>query len=349
MSDKKRLLLGGQAGVRVAEETLAPLADGCVRVKVVHSGISPGTEMLALSGRFGAGNDHKLGYQAAGIVMDAAPDLAFRFSPGDRVACYGGPYVHHAEIIDVPKHLITPLPDNVSTLHAGFCGLAAIGLHGFRHTECRIGETVAVIGLGLLGNLAAQCAKAAGCRVVASELLPLRLRAARAVGLQVVDNLDALAEEIQRITDGYGADAVILGVANAGTELLESAFKLVRRLGRVVVLGLSDGILPRELMFSKEASIVVSRAAGWGRYQQAYELEGRDLPYEHARWTEGRNLEEAIRLMGIGGIDLGPLITDEAAIEEAPHIYKELRNNPAEHLAIALRWHTESDENRPHL
>jgi len=348
MSAKKRLLLGGKAGVRVAEDALAPLPNGCVRVQVIHSGISPGTEMLALSGRFGEGNDHKMGYQAAGVVLEAASDLAQRFSARDRVACYGGPYVHHAELIDVPRHLITPLPDNVSTLHAGFCGLAAIGLHGFRHTECRIGETVAVIGLGLLGNLAAQCARAAGCRVVASELLPLRQRAARAVGLQVVDSLDALAEEIQRLTDGHGADAVILGVANAGTELLESAFKLVRRLGRVVVLGLSDGVLPRELMFSKEASIVVSRAAGWGRYQQAYELEGRDLPYEHARWTEGRNLEEAVRLMGIGGIDLGPLITDEAAIEEAPQIYEELRKSPAEHLAIALRWHTESSDTRAH-
>jgi len=338
MALKQIVFTGKRGSVSIEQKELGKLSAGHVRVKVSHSGISPGTELLGLERSLKSDEEFRMGYQIAGTVVAASPDLANRFKLGERVACYGGPYVYHASVVDVPMHLITPLPDNVDARHASFCALASVALHGFRHTECRIGETVAVIGLGLLGNLAAQCARAAGCRVVCSELLPRRVKAAADAGLEIVPNLEQLQAKIITLSTGHGADAIILAVKNTDTFLLSKAYEMVRRLGRVVVLGLSDAQLPRELMFSKEATIVVSRAAGWGRYSREYELEGRDLPFEHARWTEGRNLEESIRLMSIGGINIEPLITDEADYTDCTRVYSELQNAPAEHLAVLFRW-----------
>jgi len=338
MTFKQTVFTGKRGFVRIEKKVLGELSLGHVRVKVTHSGISPGTELLGLERARHTDEEFRMGYQVAGVVTEVSPILQDKFEPGQRVACYGGPYVYHASTVDVPKHLIVPLPDNVDTRHAAFCALASVALHGFRHTGSQVGETVAVIGLGLLGNLAAQCAHAAGCRVVCSELLPRRAKAATDTGLEVVPDLEQFQARIKTLSAGHGADAIILAVKNTDTVLLSTAYEMVRRLGRIVILGLSDAQLPRELMFSKEATVVVSRAAGWGRYSREYEFEGRDLPYEHARWTEGRNLEEVIRLMSIGRLKLEPLITGEPDYTECTRVYNDLNNTSAEHLAVLFRW-----------
>lgn len=331
-------LTGHRGQVTLDELTLEPPPAGHVQVKITHSGISTGTELLTLDTHLESDLQFRMGYQAAGVVASAGEGMADTYKPGDRVACYGGPYVYHASHINVPRHLLTPMPDNVDDRHAAFCGLSSVALHGFRHTGCHIGETVAVIGLGLLGNLAAQCARAAGCRVITSELLPRRVEAARGAGLEVAGSLDELTFRVAALTEGKGADAVMIGVKNADDFMLRKAFELVRRLGKVVILGLADGALPRDVMFAKEATVMVTRAAGWGRYEAPYERDGVDLHYEHARWTEHRNLVEVIRQMSVGGLRIGSLLTDEFAAEDAAQAYEALRNNPAEHLGVTIRW-----------
>lgn len=326
----------GQVSLR--EIPLPDLAPGHVRVRVKYSAVSPGTELLGLGRSTGSNEEFLMGYQAAGVIEAVDPALDNLYKPGDQVACYGGPYVHHASHLDVPRQLVTPMPDGLDMRHAAFCGLASIALHGFRHSACVMGETVAVIGLGILGNLAAQCALAARCRVSTSELLPLRIKAAQQAGLDVAGNMDDLAAAVARDSADHGADAVLLAVQSADSALLTKSFELVRRLGRIVILGLSDAVVPREQMFSKEATIVVSRAAGWGRYSREYEFEGRDLPYEHARWTEHRNLEEVIRLMGLGALNIEPLITDEFKPDQAAQAYEQLRANPADHCGVLFDW-----------
>lgn len=338
MGAKQTVFTGSNGKVRIDEQEMADLPAGHVRIKVSHSGISPGTELLGLHRSVGSDAEFRMGYQAAGTVTAVGEGMESSYRVGDTVACYGAPYVYHASLLNVPRHCVTRLPAGVSTRHGAFCNLASIALHGFRHTGCSIGETVAVVGLGLVGNLAAQCARAAGCRVVASELLPRRVEAAGDAGLEVLSTLDELKARVNELTSSHGADAVMLGVKNTDNALLAEAFQMVRRLGRVVILGLSDAQLPRELMFSKEATVVVSRAAGWGRYNSEYEYEGRDFPYEHARWTEHRNLEEAIRQMSIGGIRMESLITDELPFTDVFKGYDLVRNSPAEHLAVAFSW-----------
>ena len=332
--------------VRVEIQPFADLPAGHIRVEVEHSGVSTGTELLLLENSRNSSGSFAIGYQAAGIVTEVSADLADTFTAGDRVACYGAPYTGHASHLNVPRHLAAKLAPGVKTSHACFGGLSSIALHGFRQTGCSIGETVAVIGLGLLGNLAAQCARGAGCQVACCELLPARVSAAAAAGLEVIPTLDALHSRIHDLTDGHGADAVILAVKNADSTMLAEAYKLVRRLGKVVILGLSDGTVPRELMFAKEASMIVSRAAGWGRYNNDYEFGGQDFPYEHARWTEGRNLREVVRLMEIGALNIELLITDALAYDDCAKAYEMLQENPAEHLAVVINWNGERGGDR---
>lgn len=338
MGEKQTIFTGCNGKVHIDEREMPELPAGHVRVKVSYSGISPGTELLGLDRSVGSDEEFRMGYQAAGIVEAVGAGMTEQYKPGDAVACYGAPYVYHASRLNVPRHCVTSLPANIAPRDAAFCNLASIALHGFRHTRCSVGEIVAVVGLGLLGNLAAQCARAAGCRVVSSELLPQRVQAATDAGLDVVSSLNELKVHVQQLSRHHGADAVMLAVKNTDDAILAEAYQLVRRLGHVVILGLSDAQLPRELMFAKEATIVVSRAAGWGRYNRSYELDGQDFPYEHARWTEHRNLEEAMRQLSIGGIRIEPLITNVLPYTEVERGYDMIRNEPAKHLAVAFRW-----------
>jgi threonine dehydrogenase-like Zn-dependent dehydrogenase len=334
-----QVLVAKNGHLTVADEPLPEMGQaGWVTVQTERSGISIGTELLTLEASLDSDEAMHMGYQTTGIVTEARGDMESDFAPGTRVACYGSPYVYHASQLAVPRHLVTRLPDKVSFEEGSYCALAAVALHGFRNTGCTLGETVAVVGLGNVGNIAAQCAAAAGCRVYCCEMATPRIAAARAAGLNPFGSMQEMTAAIMEATAGHGADAVMVAVKNCDDGLLAAACDCVRRLGKIVILGLSDAVLPRNVMFAREATVMVSRAAGWGRYDKQYEAEGMDYPYEHARWTEHRNLEEAIRLMAIGRLKLKPLITDEIAVEQAPHIYEKLKTDPSTHMGIVIRW-----------
>lgn len=327
---------GGQA--RLVHSELASPPPGHVRVRTLFSGVSAGTEqiILAASAAAESGEPRPLGYQLAGEIESVAEDLAEQFSPGERVACYGGPYVHHASAVNVPKSLLVKLPPNCDPVAASFCGLGAIALHAFRSADLRIGETAAVVGLGMLGNLIAQIARAAGCRVVACDMLESRRAVAESVGVPAVAEMGEMACRVWGLTGGHYADAVFLAVGNAGDDLVAEAVRLVRPRGRVLIVGTATAQLPREGLFAKEAMILVPRAAGPGRYDPSYEMEGRDYPYGYVRWTEHRNLEEFVRLLSTGSVQTTPMITDTAPPEGGAH--RMIVEAPAEHLGIVVRW-----------
>jgi predicted dehydrogenase/threonine dehydrogenase-like Zn-dependent dehydrogenase len=262
-----------------------------------------------------------LGYSSAGTILACGAGLQ-GYQPGDRVVCAGGGYAVHAEFALVPQNLLAHLPENVPFEQGAFATLGAIALHGFRLSEARVGEQVAVIGLGLLGLLAAAVARAAGCPVLGIDTDPARVALGAQMGLEVCvirAEAEAAAAAFSR---GRGLDAVLICADTPSADPVELAGQIARDRGRVVALGAVGLSLPRKIYYEKELSFINSRSYGPGRYDPAYEENGQDYPLGYVRWTEGRNLEAVASLLGSGKLDVSPLITHRFPIEEAPQAYQ---------------------------
>ncbi|MFC7750009.1 zinc-binding alcohol dehydrogenase [Paenibacillus thermoaerophilus] len=296
-----------RSGAVYAEEAPEPeLLPGHVLVRTEYSAISPGTEldMIRRSGE----RPVVLGYNAVGIV-ERAGDGVTELKPGQRVACYGAPYVHHASRIAVPVNLTAPVPDGVAPEEAAFAGLGAIAIHALRVADLRFGESAVVVGLGLLGHLTCQIAAAAACPVVGYDLNAERAAKLSACGVPLAVSTRAdLEAALADITGGDGADAVLLCAGGDGQELIDASFGWVRDRGKIVLVGNVTANFSRGLMFQKEAQVLVSRAGGPGRYDARYERDNLDYPVGYVRWTEGRNMREYIRLLAEGRISVKPLI-----------------------------------------
>lgn len=323
----------------------AELADeipaGNVRVRTRYSGMSTGTELSAL--RASGAEPVTIGYQLTGEVIATAPDLTELYAPGDLVACYGGPYVHHESQLNIPRHLVTRLTTPSLLAEACYCGLGTVAMHAFRRAGLALGETAGVIGLGMLGNLVAQVALAAGCRVTGLDTIEFRRTAAERCGIPVTANLEEFHEQLLAASEGKGADTIFVVVNMCPDDLLAHAVEFVRHFGNVVIVGTASARVPREALFSKEANITVSRAGGPGRYDREYEAEGHDYPYEHARWTEHRNLEEFIRLLEKGSVTIAPAVSDIIPVTDAPAAYVTASKDPASHLGFVFDWQGLSD------
>ena len=261
-----------------------------------------------------------LGYSSAGTIVALGEDMP-GFQLGDRVACAGGGYAVHAEYGLVPRNLLARLPEQVGFEPAAFATLGAIALHGFRLAEPRLGERVAVIGLGLLGLLAVQIARAAGCAVFGTDLSPARLELARQLGFETAPRAEAEGAGLS-FTRGQGFDILLICADTRSNDPVELAGALARDRGRVVAIGAVGLNIPRKLYYEKELDFKVSRSYGPGRYDPAYEERGQDYPAGFVRWTEGRNLEAVVELMGAGSLDVGPLLTHRFAIDQAPAAYE---------------------------
>jgi predicted dehydrogenase len=261
-----------------------------------------------------------LGYSSAGTIA-ALGSAVEGMQAGQRVACAGGGYAVHAEYVTVPKNLLALLPDNVDFESAAFTTLGAIALHGFRLAGVQLGERVAVIGLGLLGQLAARIAKAAGCDVLGIDLDPDRVALARESGVESVLRPEA-GEAAQSFSRGRGCDAVLICADTPSSDPVELAGEIARDRARVVAIGAVGLDIPRKIYYEKEISFVNSRSYGPGRYDPSYEEAGRDYPIGYVRWTEGRNLEAFVDLLSSGRLDVRPLITHRFPIERAPQAYE---------------------------
>src|SRR6266446_2564461 len=267
-----------------------------------------------------------LGYSCAGKVISVGEGV-HEFSPGDRVACGGGTYANHAEINFVPRNLAVHIPSQVSTVAASLTTIGAIALQGVRQAKVGIGETVAVIGAGLVGVLTIQIVRAAGCRVVAIDLSPERVARAADFGahLAVSVNDPALVSKIKEFSR-HGVDAAILTAATASAEPAEMAARILRDRGRIIVVGAVGMGVSRSNMYTKELSLALSRSYGPGRYDQHYEEGGIDYPIGYVRWTERRNMEAFLDLLATGQIDVTPLLERRYAIDEGAKAYADLKN-----------------------
>jgi len=260
-----------------------------------------------------------LGYASAGVIVEAGAGLG-GFRRGDRVACAGGGYALHAEYAVVPQNLLAHLPASVDFECGSFATLGAIALHGFRLAEPQVGERVAVIGLGLLGRLAAGVAEAAGCAVLGIDLSAERVKGARAAGLQAVERAHA-ERQGAALTGGEGFDVVLVCADSASADPVDLAGRLARDRGRVIAIGAVGLELPRRLYYDKELSFRVSRSYGPGRYDPSYEEAGIDYPAGYVRWTEGRNLQAVLTLIDQGQLDVRSLITHRIPIDKAQQAY----------------------------
>jgi predicted dehydrogenase/threonine dehydrogenase-like Zn-dependent dehydrogenase len=280
-----------------------------------------------------------LGYSAAGIVVEVAEDVP-EFQIGDRVACAGVGFASHAEILSVPRNLCVHLPERVSFEAGAFGTLGAIALQGVRLAEPTLGESVVVIGLGLVGQLTVQLLKANGCRVFGLDLDPARVVLARELGADgaVVSNEEA-AGEIDNWTRGRGADAVLITAATDSNQPVELAARVSRLKGRVVVVGMTGLDIPRQPFFSRELKLIISMSYGPGRYDPDYEERGHDYPLPYVRWTEKRNIESFLELVGDNRVNVERLITHRFRIEEAERAYQLISADSKEpYLGVVINY-----------
>ncbi|HBK61438.1 MAG TPA: oxidoreductase [Firmicutes bacterium] len=263
-----------------------------------------------------------LGYSSAGEVSEVGSAVS-GMAAGDRVACCGSGYASHAELVYVPRNLAVRIPDEVSSEDAAFATVGSIALQGIRLADLRLGEKVAIIGLGLLGLLAVQFVKAAGCLAIGTDLDSRRVSLALELGADAaaVTDPDAFRELVMNMTSGYGADAVIITAATRSSAPTVLAGEVSRIKGRVVAIGDVGMNIPRRVYYPKELEYKVSMSYGPGRYDPQYEEHGIDYPYPYVRFTEQRNIETFLSLVKQGKVTPGKLITHRFPIEDATRAY----------------------------
>ncbi|HEX8991469.1 MAG TPA: bi-domain-containing oxidoreductase [Anaerolineales bacterium] len=284
-----------------------------------------------------------LGYSSAGTIVELGAGMQ-GWQAGQRVACAGGGFAVHAEYATVPRNLMTPLPESVDFESGAFATLGAIAMHGFRLAEPQVGERVAVIGLGLLGYLAAQIAAAAGCAVLGIDLNANRVALAGSMGIRAASRADAV-ESGTAFTSNRGFDVILICADTPSNDPVELAASLARDRARIVATGAVGLNIPRKPYYEKELSFINSRSYGPGRYDASYEEEGHDYPAGYVRWTEGRNLEAVVELMARGQLKVQPLITHRFPIEQAAKAYEVITGKRKEpFLGVLLTYAGKREE-----
>ncbi len=278
-----------------------------------------------------------LGYSAAGEVLEVG-EGAQEFQVGQRVACAGTGYSSHAEQIWVPRNLCVPIPDNVDYDSGSFAALGSIALQAVRVADAKIGEHVAVLGLGLVGLVTAQVLQAAGSTVWGIDPDPERAALAREFGVSCASSNSEAISEGGMPWPG-GADAVIITAATKSNQPVDLAGQIARDRGIVVVVGDVRVDVPREHYYQKELQVRYSRSYGPGRYDPAYEEKGIDYPLGYVRWTENRNMRAFLDLVAMGKINLARLVTHRFEIAQAHEAYELLTaRQPAKYLAMLIDY-----------
>lgn len=366
-----------------AEEVAAPVVSpGCVLVQVVSSCISVGTEMSGvqasgkslirraleqpekvavalrmvkdrglsytvqkIKGHFDAGQP--TGYSAAGVVLGVGEGVT-DLRVGQNVAAAGAGYANHAQFIDVPRNLVCPMPEGLDFQSAGTVTLGSISLQGVRRAQPQLGEIVVVVGTGILGLLCMQMLKASGARVIAVDLDPQRLEIAKKLGAELALNARSsnLLETIANHTEGKLADCVLFCAATNESSTLSQAFSMLRRKGRMVMVGVWGNELKREDIYAKELDFCISCSYGPGRYDPTYEEQGLDYPYAYVRWTENRNMQEYLRLLQTSALSLAEFSPVSYPIEQVEAAYSAL-NSQNKPLLVTLEYG--EDIPKPHL
>lgn len=281
-----------------------------------------------------------LGYCNVGRVMKVGNEV-HDFNSGDRVVSNG----HHAEVNAVGKNLCAKVPSNVSDEEASFTVIGAIALQSIRLLKPEIGETIAVIGLGLVGLITVQILRANGCKVIGLDFNKSRLDIANSFGVQTIDlNTEANPLEfVKHVTNGVGVDGVIISTASNSSKPISQAAEMCRKRGRLILVGTADLNISREEFFKKELTFQVSSSYGPGRYDKKYEEEGIDYPIGYVRWTENRNFIAVLDLISQGLIDVKKLISHRFELKDAIKAYDQVVNQN-DSLGIILKYGKQSTQ-----
>jgi predicted dehydrogenase len=278
-----------------------------------------------------------LGYSGAGVVVERHPTVT-DLHIGARVA-YGGEGTGHGETILAARNLVVEIPGEVSFEPACFATLGSIAMNAVRTAEIGLGDRVAIIGLGLVGQLVAQLALRAGAMVIGLDLKPSRIELARKLGMEVTVPAGASPREaVLAATGGVGADCAIVAAAADSAVPVQLALSLCRDRGRILVVGAVSIELPWQEMYRKDIRLLMSRAYGPGSYDPRYEQQGQDYPLPYVRWTENRNMAEFLRLCACGAVQLEPLITHRFPLAQAPKAYEAIMAPGSGSLAVLLRY-----------
>ncbi len=371
------------AEITVAEVPAPKLLSGCVLVRTAASLVSAGTErassefagknllqkarmrpdlvrevlskisrdglvatMSAVRSRLDQPN--ALGYSSAGTVVAVDEGVA-DLNPGDRVACAGAGHAVHAEFACVPRLLVARIPSMaVSFDEAAFATVGAVALHGVRNADVKLGDTVAVIGLGLLGQLTVQILKAAGCRVLGMDISADRADLASRLGADAVSTSSAgFLDLCLQHSGGHGADAVLIAAQTASNDPVILAGAVARNRAVVVAVGTVAMDIPRRSFYEKELDFRVSRSYGPGRYDATYEQKGIDYPIGYVRWTETRNMEALLMLLADRKLDLHSLITHRFPIARAHAAYDLITGKTQEaFLGVLISYPEDADISR---
>lgn len=308
--------------VAIVDILLPELSDTSILVQTEYSALSSGTELMVIQQKLNT----FLGYSATGIVLEVGSGIK-HIKIGQRIASYGVP--SHAEYFMANKHHVSIVPAHVDPQEAAFAGIATIAIQALRQADLHFGESVIVLGLGLLGQMVAQIAQAAAYHVIGVDLMEERCAVAEHMGIQVAcRSNDEVKESIDQLTDGKGVDCVIICASSKTHRLIDQGLAWIRDRGKIVILGDTDTEFDRNAMFYKEAQITISRAGGPGRYDESYEKQGHDYPFGYVRWTMNRNLGEFIRLLSEHKLNLKPLITGIYKLEEIENVYAATQNSP---------------------
>jgi len=251
----------------------------------------------------------------------------------------------------VPKNLVAKVPEGVSLSEAAYTTLGAIALQGVRQAAPTLGESMVVIGLGLLGQLLIQLLKANGCRVIGIDINPDSVALAKVHGcdLALWRDEETLKEQVMAFTNGYGADAVIITASTSANDPVELAADISRDRGRVVMVGVSGMNLPRTPYYMKELEFKLSRSYGAGRYDTNYEEKGIDYPIGYVRWTEKRNMQAFLQLLAERKISLANITTHTFPIEQGEEAYKLITGERKERYIGILLDYGEFQDKSPQV
>lgn len=265
-----------------------------------------------------------LGYCNVGVV-EAVGKGVHGFIVGDRVASNG----NHAEYVCVSENLCAKIPDNVRDEEAAFTVIGSIGLEGIRLCNPAFGETITVIGLGLIGLVTVQILRANGCRVVGFDFDKQKVDIARSMGITALNTEEGTdpVKFVQNLTNGIGTDGLIITASSKSDEIIHQAAEMSRQRGRVILVGVIGLNLRRDDFYKKELAFQVSCSYGPGRYDDNYEQKGQDYPVGYVRWTEKRNFEAILQAISSGQLDVKPLITERVPLNEYKQIYGDMRKS----------------------
>ncbi len=378
----KQIVQSARTGKLELVDVPAPSpAPGQVLVRTHYSVVSPGTEKLALDfarqsllGKARSRPDlvkqvarklrqegplrtyraamgrlespQPLGYSCAGVVEEVGEGVT-GFSRGDRVACAGAGYANHAELNAVPENLVARVPEGVPLDQAAHATVGAIALQGLRLANPTLGEVAAVIGLGLIGQLAVQLLRANGCRVLGVDPDLARVKQALAQGAEWGAAPDELPDGwAEQASAGHGVDFALVAASSESSAPITLAAELCRARGRISLIGAVPMELDRRCFYEKELELRVSMSYGPGRYDRRYEESGLDYPLPFVRWTENRNLQAFLALTAAGSVHPDRLDTETVPFDEAERTYEDLARGERRSLSIVFRYDAEASPAR---